>query len=228
MPEEKCIKVSENGPYLVPGSIPIRREIIATNEKGESVDWQDGDEYTAQESCALCRCGGSGNKPYCDSTHLVNDFNGTETASRSAYAEQAETTEGPELILTDAKPLCAHARFCSAGIGAWEATRQSDDQESKDMAIRESQLCPSGRLIAWDKPAETQHEPDYAQSIGLIEDPVKDVSGPLWIRGAVSIEAADGTEYEKRNRVTLCRCGNSKNKPFCDGSHISARWRDDI
>jgi CDGSH-type Zn-finger protein len=51
-------------------------------------------------------------------------------------------------------------------------------------------------------------------------------NGPLWVRGGVSVEAADGFEYEVRNRVTLCRCGQSNNKPFCDGSHWDVGFKD--
>jgi CDGSH-type Zn-finger protein len=39
------------------------------------------------------------------------------------------------------------------------------------------------------------------------------------VRGGITIESADGVPYEVRNRVTLCRCGRSDNKPFCDASH---------
>jgi CDGSH-type Zn-finger protein len=42
----------------------------------------------------------------------------------------------------------------------------------------------------------------------------------------VRVVAADGTPYEVRNRVTLCRCGNSRNKPFCDGSHEDVGFRE--
>jgi len=57
----------------------------------------------------------------------------------------------------------------------------------------------------------------------LIEDPSQGVSGPLWLRGGIALLAADGFAYEIRNRMTLCRCGASSNKPFCDGSHVSKR-----
>ncbi len=55
--------------------------------------------------------------------------------------------------------------------------------------------------------------------LALIEDPGIGVSGPIWVRGGVRIESAEGKIYEIRNRVTLCRCGKSKNKPFCDSAH---------
>ena len=59
----------------------------------------------------------------------------------------------------------------------------------------------------------------------LIENPEAGTSGPIWVKGGIPIESADGTEYETRNRVTLCRCGQSKNKPFCDGAHISIGFK---
>jgi CDGSH-type Zn-finger protein len=51
-------------------------------------------------------------------------------------------------------------------------------------------------------------------------------NGPLWVRGGIPIEASDGFEYEVRQRVTLCRCGHSRNKPFCDGSHVKVPFRE--
>ena len=63
-------------------------------------------------------------------------------------------------------------------------------------------------------------EPNFKPSIVLVEDPSAHCSGPIWVRGRVPIESADGKEYEIRNRVTLCRCGKSVNKPFCDGTHV--------
>jgi Iron-binding zinc finger CDGSH type len=69
-------------------------------------------------------------------------------------------------------------------------------------------------------------EPALPVSIGLIEDPVEGVSGPLWLRGGIPVTSADGFEYEVRQRVTLCRCGASKNKPFCDGSHVGVKFSD--
>jgi hypothetical protein len=44
--------------------------------------------------------------------------------------------------------------------------------------------------------------------------------GLLWVRGGIPVVSADGKPYTVRNRLTLCRCGKSRNKPFCDGSHV--------
>jgi CDGSH-type Zn-finger protein len=46
------------------------------------------------------------------------------------------------------------------------------------------------------------------------------------VKGGVQIKSSDGFVYEPRNRVTLCRCGQSGNKPFCDGTHISMKFND--
>jgi CDGSH-type Zn-finger protein len=83
-------------------------------------------------------------------------------------------------------------------------------------------------LVAWDRRTREPHEPDLRPSIGLVEDPAAGVSGPLWVKGGISIVSADGVEYEARNRVTLCRCGASQNKPFCDGTHASIGFDDGL
>jgi CDGSH-type Zn-finger protein len=50
--------------------------------------------------------------------------------------------------------------------------------------------------------------------------------GPLLVRGGIPVESEDGRPYEVRNRVTLCRCGHSRNKPFCDGTHDQIGFRE--
>ena len=87
--------------------------------------------------------------PYCDDTHLEIGFDGTETASRKNYIEQAKTISGPDLVLTDAQDLCTNARFCDAKGGIWKLTRDSADARSKEIAIREAFNCPSGRLVVY-------------------------------------------------------------------------------
>ena len=70
-----------------------------------------------------------------------------------------------------------------------------------------------------DKKTKKTVEPVFEKSIGLIEDPAMGVDGPIWVRGGIPVESAEGKNYRIRNRVTLCRCGKSLNKPFCDSSH---------
>jgi CDGSH-type Zn-finger protein len=79
-----------------------------------------------------------------------------------------------------------------------------------------------------DKETGKEIEHELPSSIGIVEDPSLNCSGPLWIRGDITIESSDGTQYEKRNRVTLCRCGASGNKPFCNGGHASIKFNDGL
>jgi len=80
--------------------------------------------------------------------------------------------------------------------------------------------------VAWDKKTEKPIELKYKPSISLVEDRQKKVSGPIWVKGKVTLESSEGTNYEKRNYMNLCRCGKSCNKPFCDGTHVSVKFKD--
>ena len=71
---EPSIQVTENGPYLVTGGLEVRRA--------------DGAPLKTQARYALCRCGGSNNKPFCDGTHAKIGFEGTETADRGPMNRQ--------------------------------------------------------------------------------------------------------------------------------------------
>lgn len=220
------VTVTRNGPYLVTGGVPLAREIIDCKKEEDPVQWTQGEEFKDQKTYALCRCGQSGAKPYCDGSHFRVNFDGTETARREPYAKQCEKYEGPGADLTDAADLCARARFCHRGGGAWELVKKTDAAKARELMIQECADCPSGRLVAWDKKTGKPIEPKLEPSIGITEDPQFKVSGPIRLKGNIPVVAADGFEYEVRNRVTLCRCGKSKNKPFCDGSHIDAKFND--
>jgi CDGSH-type Zn-finger protein len=211
--------------------VPLSKQIIEPNERGESWDWRRGREFDAPDTYLLCRCGGSGNKPFCDGTHKRNGFEGTETADRAPYLEQAEVYPGPEVTLTDAESFCSSARFCDARGSIWRLVRRAGEA-ARELTEREAAHCPSGRLVTWPAEAgggsQPVGEPAFEPSIGVVEDPQEGVSGPLWVRGGIPIESAEGATYEVRNRMTLCRCGASQNKPFCDGSHITIKFRDHV
>ncbi len=220
------ITVTKDGPYIVSGGLPLTIQSIQCDDEGNPVKWVQCKRYPSQENYSLCRCGRSSAKPYCDGTHARVGFDGTETASREPYLNRAEKIEGPGLDLTDAKDLCAVARFCHKGGGTWNLTANSDDPQARDLAIDEAGKCPSGRLVAWDKETGKRIEPDFEQTVAVVEDPQKRVSGPIWVRGGVPVQSAEGATYEVRNRATLCRCGKSQNKPFCDGNHIAIGFKD--
>lgn len=220
------ITVTKDGPYLVSGSVPLNKEIIVSDSEGTPEKWEHGKKLPLQANYSLCRCGESKNKPFCDSAHVKAGFDGTETACDLPHSEQAEHTIGQGLVLSDNPSLCSLTRFCHRSGDAWELTEQSQDPESKQAAIQDAFDCPSGRIVAIDPATGEPMEPELEISIGLIEDPCHKVSGPLWVKGGIPIEASDGIEYEVRNRVTLCRCGRSNNKPYCDGTHKSTGFKD--
>jgi CDGSH-type Zn-finger protein len=213
------IKIMKNGPYIVSGGVPLSEQIMCVDSEGQCHGWKEGRRYPVKDNYTLCRCGQSKNKPFCDGTHTMINFDGTENASCTPYREQATEIVGPGLKLTDVKNLCASARFCHRAGGTWTLTKQSGNPDARQKAIEEAGDCPSGRLVVWDKDGKAI-EPDFEPSIGLVEDVQEGKMGPMWVRGGIAIESEAGTIYEIRNRVTLCRCGKSSNKPFCDGRHL--------
>lgn len=214
------ITVSKNGPYIVTGGVPLIVAEICNDSDGYCRTWKIVNRYTVEEEYALCRCGYSENRPFCDGTHTKVRFNGTETAGDEDYLRYPRVTHGPELELTDYEGLCVHARFCMRAGGIWNLTEQSDIPEARDTAIEEACNCPSGRLVLRDLRSGESIEPVLEKSIVVIEYPAKGEHGPLWVRGGIPVVSADGKRYVVRNRLTLCRCGKSRNKPFCDGNHI--------
>jgi CDGSH-type Zn-finger protein len=214
------VKVSKDGPYIVTGGVPLIQEEICNDDEGYCRTWKEAKRFPVQEQYALCRCGQSKNKPFCDGSHAKVHFNGTEAAGSEPYLRHPEITRGPALELADHQQLCVHARFCQRAGGIWKLTEQSGDPEARKIAIEEACNCPSGRLVMKDRKTGEVIEPDLEKSIVVTEYPPRGEHGPLWVRGGIPVESADGKTYTVRNRVTLCRCGKSGNKPFCDGSHV--------
>jgi CDGSH-type Zn-finger protein len=213
------IQITKNGPYLVSGNLPLSEQWIVTNAEGESLEYREGKKFPAQPQYALCRCGQSGNKPFCDGTHTKVHFKGTETAGHKPYLKQAKTIKGPTMTLTDQENLCAFARFCDPKGQIWNLVKQTDNPKARRLVKHEAGHCPAGRLVAWDRQTGKPIEPKFKPSLGLIEDTANKVSGPIWVRGGIPVVSADGKTYEIRNRMTLCRCGRSDNQPFCNGAH---------
>jgi CDGSH-type Zn-finger protein len=222
------IRITANGPYLVSGGVPLRVETIESAPDGSSTGYRPGRSFEAKEKYALCRCGQSANKPFCDGTHAKIGFDGTETAAREPYSELAEPLEGPQLTLDDADSLCAVARFCDGDPTVWALVERGEGEHDRSRAIAKAHACPSGRLVIRDAKTGEASEPKLEPSIALLEDAYKGLSGPAWVKGGIEIESSDGYVYEQRNRVTLCRCGASQNKPFCDAAHLESGFTDGL
>jgi hypothetical protein len=100
------------------------------------------------------------------------------------------------LALTDAEGLCAFGRFCDPHGKVWNQVARSDDPRIRAGFVRQVENCPAGRLVAWDKATGKPLEPKLPVSIGLVEDPAQQCSGPLWLRGGIAVIAGDGFAYE--------------------------------
>ncbi len=202
------IEGKPNGPYLVKG------EIALENSKGEAL--------AAEAVFALCRCGGSANKPFCDGTHKKNGFSGARATDASN--DRVESYRAARIVIHDNRSLCAHAGFCTEGLAAVfreEGTPWIDANGANAQAILETvRKCPSGALSCEIDGAPAP-DPARAPAITVGKD------GPYRITGSVTLVDARWGEGASREHYTLCRCGASKNKPFCDGSHWDAGFTDD-
>jgi CDGSH-type Zn-finger protein len=86
--------------------------------------------------------------------------------------------------------------------------------------------CPSGSYLYALEHGGPNVEPDYPTQIAVTAEE-GELAGPLWVTGGIPIERSDGQPFETRNRVTLCRCGQSSAKPLCDGTHRKIAFRDE-
>ncbi|MCC8179518.1 MAG: CDGSH iron-sulfur domain-containing protein [Planctomycetes bacterium] len=215
------IEITRDGPYRVSPDIHLDHATILSDNEGASEKWSKGDDIPNPhpgQPYMLCRCGHSKSHPFCDGNHNDVGFVGTEHANRPSYSQSAKIYRGQTVHLMDDEELCAGARFCDRGATVWGLVQSSDQPGNREMAIQESCDCPSGRLTVIDGDG-TVVEPKLSQEDSVVQDPIYNCRGPLWAKGGIEIEDAKGGKYEVRNRVTLCRCGESKNQPFCDGSH---------
>jgi len=216
--EEPRIEIKPDGPYVVHGGVPLLEMAPVHTFNGEPIAWHTLHEIPVRgRPIELCRCGQSANKPFCDASHESNGFNGTETADERPFMARAQVIGLGANAIADDHSLCFSAGFCG--------TRTTNVRkllgESEDPAKLESMRdmiwqCPSGTLVLLQD--GNQIEPELSPSVAILP------GGPIWIRGGLPVQGSDGREWEVRNRVTLCRCGDSRNKPFCDGTHARVHF----
>ena len=220
-PTQPTITSLPNGPFLVRGGVPLVRKHPVESEHGEPLTWQTGEPFETREPFALCRCGGSSNKPFCDGTHAQIGFEDEGPAPSGTYEERSKTLGGTQITVRDDRSICTHAGFCGNRVtNIWEQVSDTDDSLVRLAVINEVEKCPSGALTYRFDGDERDTEPDYPVEVGVVDD------GPLWVTGSVPVTAADDEPLEVRARVTLCRCGASSNKPLCDGSHTDVGFAD--
>lgn len=228
-PESLYIQITPQGPYLVFGNPPIDQQYIRENEEGDSWSYEKGQDFdSGKQPVALCRCGESKHMPFCDGSHAHADWNPEETDSKQSITVGTETIDGPTMTLYDNEKYCAFARFCDAYGRVWNLVLETDNPQARELVKHEVTHCPAGRLYVKDKETGEFIEQKYVPGLSLIEDDKINSSGPIWVKGGIRIISSDGQTYPVRNRATLCRCGQSSNKPFCDGTHASFKWDDGL
>lgn len=215
MTSDQKITIAEGGPYFVHGSMPVTSKSPVMSEHGEPLTWKTGSPAEPKTRVALCRCGASANKPYCDGAHAKVEWDDADNAPEGAYSDRAKSYGGEGIEVFDDRPICVHAGFCGNKVtNVWKMADKTGDSRIRAEAMAMIERCPSGALT-YAVGGETI-EPDLPVEVAVIPD------GPLWVSGGVEVTRSDGTTLETRNRVTLCRCGQSGSKPLCDGSHKEA------
>ena len=219
---ERRIVVQANGPYIVHGNVPLVRKSEVISEHGEPLTWKRDEVLQTGERYSLCRCGQSSAKPFCDQTHDDVDFDGSEVADTGNISAREVTYEGTRIFVKDDRSVCIHAGFCGDRVtNVWKMTQDSDDTQVRARIMSMIERCPSGALSYSLERDGGNVEPDLPVEIALTPD------GAIWVSGGIPVERADGQPFEVRNRVTLCRCGGSANKPLCDGSHKENGFSDE-
>lgn len=216
------VTVTPNGPYQVDGVRSVTRRRPVTSDDGKPMTWRTVARLATEDTMWLCRCGNSENKPFCDGSHNRVGFDGTESAPPTTYAERERRYEGSGIVVRDDRSLCAHAGFCVNRVSdVWKMARSGATEDSvvRTQVIQMIEHCPSGAL-SFSLDDDEIVEPELPVEIAVIDD------GPLWLTGGIPVERSDGAPVETRNRVVLCRCGHSINKPFCDGSHAKSGFED--
>lgn len=224
-PQAPNIVVSKDGPYRVSGGVKLVRKSQVSSEHGEPMTWQTNEAIDTGDraTVALCRCGQSSNKPFCDGTHRKVGFDGTETAAANTYDERKIVHEGSTgIVIKRDYSICAESGFCGHRLAnIQKLAAQTDDSIVRAQVMAMVERCPSGSYTYALDENSADIEPDLPRQIAVTTEMTSDgpIAGPLWVTGYIPVERADGEPVETRNRVTLCRCGQSKNKPFCDGTH---------
>ena len=136
-------------------------------------------------------------------------------------AEKTKTYENDDLKIVWKPDLCIHSKKCWKGLlPVFDPRRRpwiDPAAASSEDIIAQIDQCPSGALSYKLKTNEAEEKiPDTV----LCQVEVAQ-NGPLLVKGLIELKRADGSIEIKEKMTAFCRCGASKNKPFCDGSHRS-------
>lgn len=200
--EVATIEPIENGPLLVKGVSDLQ-----------------GSGVGAKPVMRLCRCGQSANKPFCDGSHKAAGFE-SQTGTPAGKDRQLKY-EGAQVDVYFNPRLCAHAAECNRlAAHVFDAQKRpwiQPDNGSRDEMEAVIAGCPSGALTLGEKGSAPEHRDSGGPRLTI------EKNGPYWVRGVALKSPLQGEGMSPRKYV-LCRCGQSGNKPFCDGSHRDNGW----
>jgi CDGSH-type Zn-finger protein len=202
------IRPELDGPYIV------RNLRSLTNSKGETL--------AVRPIVALCRCGGSNIKPYCDGTHARIGFSSAKDRNRTP--DRPDEYPAQEITVFDNRGTCCHYGNCTDHLAsvfhAGSEPFVTPDGDTPEKIVDIVRACPSGAL---------GFARDGVRYEGETRDPSIYVAenASYYVRGGIELEGEPMNASANREHYALCRCGQSKNKPFCDGSHWYAKFRDE-
>lgn len=211
MAPDTKITPREDGPLVVQNP-PILRDA-------------DGAVLETKEVTPLCRCGASQNKPFCDGSHRDIQFTSVSDGCerRDTPMSHSAQMDGRVVTIVYTPVLCSHAANCVAAAPTVFKPGETPWIQPQNGALPDIltglKNCPSGALRIQTDDGEPQHLTEGTVSIDVVRH------GPLEVRD-VDLEAEFDVPGSTRAKYVLCRCGLSGNKPFCDGSHHDAEWRD--
>jgi CDGSH-type Zn-finger protein len=175
-----------------------------------------GQQPATARGVALCRCGGSANKPFCDGTHGRIGFSDAQQNDRAP--DRQDHYRGEALTIHDNRGICAHAGHCTDSLPAVFRMHEEPwidaDGAPAEEVERVVRGCPSGAL-SFSRADEAGGDTERAPMVTVTKN------GPYAVTGGIELIGVAFGEGASREHYTLCRCGASRNKPFCDGSH----WR---
>ena len=175
----------------------------------------DGNEIDTPRVSSLCRCGESKFKPLCDGSHASAGFDGTREDSDK---KDLEIYEGKKITIVFDRYLCMGAGYCGeleAVFGTHDAPIYEPDGAPVDDIIATIKKCPSGALSYIVNGTEHKNYFNITQI-------VVEKDGPINCQGSLTLidDQDSDTLLPEADHYCLCRCGGSKKKPICDGSHL--------
>lgn len=121
------------------------------------------------------------------------------------------------------KVKCIHAKECVFGLPGVFNIKENPwiqpDKSTADKIAEVIERCPSGALQYTRADGRDEESIPQKNELSVVED------GPLYIKGDLHIKNLNGEVVAKEIRAAFCRCGQSKNKPYCDNSHIEADFK---